>query len=353
MLSVLPSPRDLIDRFLALRAREPALRARDAASALGVEEAALVACRCGEGVVRLDTTRIDALIEALPELGEVMALTRNDHAVHEKTGRYGRISISGQVGLVLNEAIDLRLFLDHWRHAFVVAEATRSGRRRSLQVFDGAGTAVHKVYELLGADPRPLDALTAGFIDRDQSRDFAPDPGDDDRPVQPDATIDVAGFRAAWDALQDTHDFKSLLERFGVTRTQGLRLAGEGRARPVGADSLARVLHSAARDALPIMVFVGNRGCIQIHTGPVANVVVKGRWLNVLDPGFNLHLTEDAIAEAWVVAKPTADGAVTSLELFDRRGRTIALLFGKRKPGESEDGNWRRLVAGIETRHDA
>lgn len=353
MLSVLPSSTSLIDRFLALRARAPALRARDAATELGVAEAALVACRCGEGVVRLDATRIGALIEALPELGPVMALTRNDHAVHEKTGSYAKISISAGVGLVLNEAIDLRLFLDHWRHVFVVAEATRSGRRRSLQVFDAAGTAIHKVYELLDADPRPLDALTARFIDQDQSRDFAAGAMRSEAPPLDDTGIDIASFRAAWDALQDTHEFKSLLDRFGVSRTQGLRLAGGERARQVGTDALSRLLHIAAGDGLPIMVFVGNRGCIQIHTGPVANIVVKGPWLNVLDPGFNLHCREDAIAEAWIVAKPTTDGLVTSLELFDRSGQTIALLFGKRKPGENEDSNWRRCLSALETRHAA
>jgi hypothetical protein len=37
------------------------------------------------------------------------------------------------------------------------------------------------------------------------------------------------------------------------------------------------------------MCFVGNRGCIQIHTGPVKNIKIMGPWLNVMDPGFNLH----------------------------------------------------------------
>jgi hypothetical protein len=45
-----------------------------------------------------------------------------------------------------------------------------------------------------------------------------------------------------------------------------------------------------------------------------------GPWLNVLDPGFNLHLREDLIASAWIVRKPTADGVVSSLELFDAGG---------------------------------
>jgi putative hemin transport protein len=78
-----------------------------------------------------------------------------------------------------------------------------------------------------------------------------------------------------------------------------------------------------------------------------------GPWFNVLDDSFNLHLREDRIASAFVVWKPTDDGVVTSLELFDAEGELIASLFGKRKPGQPEDEAWRALVAGLLTKEAA
>ena len=101
------------------------------------------------------------------------------------------------------------------------------------------------------------------------------------------------------------------------------------------------------------MVFVGNPGMIQIHTGPVENLKPMGPWFNVLDEKFNLHLREDHIDSAWVVWKPTEDGTVTSLELFDREGTLIATLFGKRKPGVPEDEAWRAIVNGLPEREAA
>ena len=95
------------------------------------------------------------------------------------------------------------------------------------------------------------------------------------------------------------------------------------------------------------MVFVGNQGCIQIHTGPVVNLKRMGPWYNVLDPDFNLHLREDQIDTAWVVRKPTRDGVVTSLELFDKDGFCFAQLFGARKPGKPELQAWRDLLAAL------
>ncbi|WP_207479431.1 hemin-degrading factor [Arenibaculum pallidiluteum] len=338
-------PDDLRRRLAELRAAEPGLRARDAASRLGITEAELVAL--SGRPLRADW---GALFRRLPELGEVMVLTRNEWAVHEKTGRYEDVQVSdGPVGLVVGEAIDLRLFLTRWRHAYAVTETTKAGERHSIQVFDRDGTAVHKVYLTNRSDRDAFARLVEALHDSDVTGLPEVEPWPAAASPEPDAAIDVPGFVAAWDALEDTHDFHGLLRRFRVQRVQGLRLAGRERATPVAADSVRRVLTGAAETGLPIMVFVGNAGCIQIHTGPVRKLVETGPWYNVLDPGFNLHLREDAIATAWVVRKPTRDGTVTALELFDDAGRPIAALFGKRKPGEAEDLGWRRLVESLPT----
>lgn len=95
------------------------------------------------------------------------------------------------------------------------------------------------------------------------------------------------------------------------------------------------------------MVFVGNPGAIQIHTGPVHRLMERGPWFNVLDERFNLHLDETQIADAFVVVKPTEDGDVTALEAYDADGTQIVQLFGKRKPGVRELQEWRDLVAGL------
>ena len=108
-----------------------------------------------------------------------------------------------------------------------------------------------------------------------------------------------------------------------------------------------QLLEAAAEQALPIMVFVGNRGCIQIHTGPVRRILARGGWTNVLDPDFNLHLKESEVASAWAVSKPTEDGAVTSVELLDAHGTVLVRFFGERKPGKPELVAWRTLVDGL------
>lgn len=343
MLDTLAPDAGLLARRTALRAAEPKLYARDQAERLGVSECALVALDENRGATRL---RPDwpALLRTIHRLGPVMALTRNADAVHEKTGTYGALEGGGHVALFLGEAIDLRLFLGTWAHGWAVQAPAG---RRSLQFYGRDGSAVHKVFATEGTDLAAWAETVAAFAAQPGSESPPIAPPARPAPPRPDAEIDLPAFLSGWDGLQDTHHFHSLLMRHKLTRTQALRLAGPQRARPVQRDSLRAVLAEAASSALPIMVFVGNKGCIQIHTGPVVTVREAGPWFNVLDPGFNLHLRETAIDTAWVVAKPTEDGQVTSLELFDAEGEAIATLFGKRKPGIPEDPAWRALLGRL------
>lgn len=338
---------DLAERWQRFREQNPKTRIRDAAAELGVSEAALVATGCGQTAARLNPDW-DVLLKSLPSLGQVMVLTRNDHCVHERHGTFRDVSVTGQMGLVLGDEIDLRIFLRQWKHGFAVTEAAHGKERRSLQIFDASGGAVHKVYMTPSSDDGSYDALVTRFRNPDQTPAVETVPVSAPTVSRPDSVIDVAGLQSAWRALKDTHDFHAMLGKYGVARTQALRLSGPDFAVPVATIAARTTLEAAAATGTPIMVFVGNPGCIQIHTGPVRNLKTAGPWFNVLDPEFNLHLREDRIDTAWIVRKPTTDGVVTSLEIYDRDGGTIAQFFGKRKPGQPEAEDWRTLTADIE-----
>ncbi|SOD98193.1 hemin-degrading factor [Caenispirillum bisanense] len=321
-------------------------RPRDLAASLGHPEAQLVAAGSpATGVRRLEGGRWAELIHALPEVGEVMVLTRNDHAVHEKTGCFGNVRGMGGAMLVLNDAVDLRLFLSVWHSGFDVTTTGLHGERRSLQIFDVHGDAVIKIYRTANTDAAAFDALCGRFHDAEAGPALLtldPAPARDLPP--PDDAVDMEVLRTGWRDLQDVHDFRRLLKDAGASRHQALRLIGPEFAEEVTPDALSRTLTLAADQAVPIMVFVGNRGCVQIHSGPVKKIVEMRGWTNVLDPGFNLHVVTAATATAWVVRKPQADGVVTALELYDADGRNFAILYGVRPAGVPESDAWRAVL---------
>ena len=332
----------LRQRWHELKNEQPRLRIRDAAAQLTVSELELVATGCGEESIRLQGPW-PALMERLESLGEVMALTRNEQAVHEKVGPYLNVKITPHVGLVLGEKIDLRLFPGRWKHGFAVTVQTPRGPRQSLQFFDSHGQAVHKIYRRKDTNGEAWDALVAEHTAPEQSPSQEP-PEPVPVPAEDNPNPDTEGFLSKWRGLRDTHHFFAMLKRYKLTRRQALHI-GEGEfTRRVDTDSAQKVLELAAEGQVPIMVFVGSPGCIQIHTGTVKRIAPMGNWINVLDPGFNLHLRQDLVAEAWVVEKPTEDGVVSSLELLAQNGGVIAQFFGARKPGNPELEEWRELL---------
>lgn len=344
-----PSPNtDLFQAWQHLLQTEPHLRARDAAERLGVGEGQLIASRVG-----LDTQRLTPdwrnLLPALERLGRVMVLTRNAHCVHERKGVYREVTVApnAQMGLVVSPDIDLRLFLSGWASLFAVEQQTPRGVQRSLQVFDRQAAAVHKVFLTEDSDLDAWAALLARFGDAEQSPVLPCEPLPAREPERPDAHIDVSGLRASWAALKDVHHFHAMLNHHGVGRLQALRLAGREWAEPLAPAALPDLLSEAAARQVPVMVFVGNRHCIQIHSGLLHTLRWAGDWFNVLDPDFNLHLKAGAVAQLWRVRKPTTDGIITSWEAYAADGELILQLFGVRKPGQPELPAWRVLAESV------
>lgn len=337
---------ELAQRWQELLNDNPALRIRNAAAVLGVSEAELLATRQGNGVIRLQAD-FKKMLQEIEALGEVMALTRNDGMVHEKTGQYKDVTIHGFMGLALG-VIDLRIFFNRFVTAFAVTENTEHGERNSLQFFDGQGEAVHKIYATANTRMDEFNAMVTRWRADDQQQPVTIDSAVQADYLQQPEDLDAETLVQGWRELKDVHHFQALLKKHKLERIPAYENVPDEFARPVATDAFERALSKAAERELSIMIFVGSSGVIQIHTGKISNLKRTGPWFNVLDPGFNLHADTTAIGSAWVVRKPTTDGIVTSLEVFDEQGRQLALMFGERHNGEIEQAAWRALTSELE-----
>lgn len=342
-------------QYEVLKNEQPDIRPRDAAAQLQISEAELLAAQIGRNVIRLIDDP-EAILRTVSLLGEVMALTRNDACVHERKGVYDNASFSKHgpmsMGLFVNPDIDLRLFMNHWQYQFAVIEETKAGPRRSLQFFGQDGLAIHKIYLTHYSDEVAYDKLVQAHRHATQNTDIAISPYTSPIKTKADNQVDWPAFKAAWKGLKDTHDFHPMLRRFNITREQAFEHIGEDFAYKVDNNAARKVLALVRDRSCEMMVFVGNRGCIQIHSGPVNKLLTYGDWYNVMDPKFNLHLNEKKIAHTWVTKKPTEDGIVTALEIFDEAGELIATFFGKRKPGIPELALWREIINEIPAKQE-
>ncbi|MBZ9794761.1 hemin-degrading factor [Mesorhizobium sp. ES1-4] len=329
------------------RTENPKTRERDLAAQLGISEAELVAAHCGDGVIRIEP-RVNDLLTGLEAVGEVMALTRNESAVHEKIGVYDKVVTGNHNAMVLGEAIDLRIFPKAWAHGFAVEKRDGDDIRRSLQFFDAAGEAVHKVHLRPASSLYAYQKLVASLesSNREPMIDISVS-GLDEESDTAAATASLDDLRDRWSRLTDVHQFFGMLKTLKLSRRQAVRMVGHDYAWPLDNSAVRAMFHHASDGEMPIMCFVGNRGCIQIHSGPVKSIKPMGPWINVLDETFHLHLRADHIHEVWAVRKPTGDGHVTSLEVYAAKGDMIIQFFGKRHEGESERDDWRSLAENL------
>lgn len=350
ILTTAVSSAQLRTKWVALEQAQPGLRIREAACQLSVSEAQLLATTVGPDCIRL-TGHWPDFLKRLPALGPVMSLTRNESCVLEHKGTFEEVSTFGRgqhhMGTVIG-FIETRVFFKNWHVGFATKQEKGDRILYGLQIFDPAGEAVTKIYLEEGADLDAFWQLVNDFRSADQAAEQQL-PGMESPSYA--ANVDGETFLADWAALQDTHDFFPMLRKHQVHRFHALQLAEGAFCRRVATDAVRGLLETAAQNKLEIMIFAGNHGNLQIHQGVVRTIRVLERggqvWLNVLDPKFNMHLRQDQVDSAWIVEKPTSDGVVTSLEMYDAQRELIAQFFGLRKPGKPQQAAWADLLKNL------
>jgi putative hemin transport protein len=333
------------EEIRAARAEHSELRDRDFAAKLNITEAQLVAAYCGAGVMRI-TADPNTVFPRLADLGEVMALTRNASCVIEKVGIYSHYRSGERTSLVLTPEIDLRLFMQHFVYAFAVEREGKTGTARSIQFFDAAGDAVHKVHLREASNLQAWERLIADLAHDDQSDTLAVAPRTPSEGAKANPEK-VEILRSEWAEMTDTHQFQRLCSKLKMNRLGAYRIVGEPYARPLPTDTVNTMLEAVRDQGIDVMIFVGNKGCIEIHGGPIKTLREMGPWQNILDPGFDLHLRLDHVTEVWAVNKPTKRGDAISYEAFDADGTIIFQVFGRRTEDSDSRPAWNAIMASL------
>jgi len=331
-----------------LKTAEPKLRIRDASSKLGVSEAELLATGIDENVIRLTSNFASQLVE-FPKLGRIMSLTRSEGCVLENKGPFQKIELhqagTHKMATVIGP-IELRIFFAGWRFGFAVTTDTARGTMKSLQYFDQEGVAILKVYLQEESSEAAYNEIITNHTSMDQSSELELESFPPENTISLNE-LDIASFTHDWENMKDTHDFFGMLRNYKLNRQDAVTWINDKWAYEIDKLSARKIVATAIETKLPIMIFAGNKGTIQIHQGKVQNAKQLGEWYNILDPNFNMHLDESQIDKAYVVHKNTEDGLVSAVEFFDSKKVLIAQFFGLRKPGLPQKPEWKALVDSL------
>lgn len=338
--------------YLRLKEQHSDKHARDLAAILNISEAELMHCRIGKGGAQCLTGNIPDLLQAVTHIGDVKAITRNDYVVSIQTGQYSHPRFSSHSGAFLNpRGLDLRMFFAQWDSMFFLKEEVYSETRQSLQFFDKYGDALHKIYITEKTDMDAWYTVIEQFTVNEN-----PPLNIVEKKWPPKRAVDeqlAQQLQHQWVSMTDVHQFSTLLKDNNLSRQQVFHAVSDELAWRVSTDSLSQLLYLAHQKQNEIMLFISNHGCVQIFTGKIDKIAplklesLETQWLNVSSQHFNLHIIENGITECWVTKKPTRDGFVTSLEVFDKNGNQIIQMYGQRTEGEPEQALWHDQILSL------
>ncbi|MBO1927059.1 hypothetical protein J3998_05665 [Thiomicrorhabdus sp. 6S2-11] len=318
-------------------------RAREAAKTLGISEAEYVALSYPSQAQPLDIDRLQDLLIAVQNLGEVMALTRNDSMVFEHHGSYYNPRFRHNHMILENPPIDIRLRLNDVSWGFSVNE----NERLSLQFFDTEGRAIHKIYLTEKSDHHAYHYLIQKYC----TKFVMPSPKSSDHKgelkAQP-SEQEWLEFKKRWEQMTNSHQLNPLLKSYGISRPQAYQQLVDV-ATQINPDSVKFTLEQLALLQVPVLIFAPNGVCTQIHNGTIDKLMETGPWLNVLDKTFHMHLNLPSVSQAWKVYKPSDQEIIESIEWFDHANQPIAMLYlhPKARKDPTMTAKWQGLLTSI------
>lgn len=318
----------------------------DIADGLCITEGELVKARLSHDAVLLKIDNIKNFIESLENLKEIKTVTRNRYAISILNGIYKNqylygyksMDVSAQAGLILNpRELDLRIFFRHWAYIFYIEDSERGD---SLQIFDNEGNAVHKIYPTLNTDIALFKSIKNKYNSDLREILFEKNPS-----FFPDGEITFnKQIDDDWRKMCDVHDFYMLMHKYKMDRLSLLKSVKSDLACQVDNGIIERIFTNTKEMLNEIVIFVSNKGCVQIFTGIPDKIFYKDDWLNIFNNNFKLHIKNNQIHSSWIVKKPCENGYVNSIEAYAEDGTLIIQIYGQRNEGEKERELWREVI---------
>lgn len=356
-IPIMPKHHALWQSYQSMQANTSMLFPTEAAKDLSVSELELLLS--SPNSIYLGGNCAKMLMQ-LHQLAEVENIVRNEFAVHEKQAHFINLTLGEHMGMSLGQtdagktSFDLRLFMTHYKHILAIANPNGKPKQNRpsfcLAFFDEYGQAVNKVFLKDFTDNAIANwyALIEPFTHHGiQNIQINQAPTQLAWQYHALNANDLHQFHQQWQAMTDIHQFHKILSDFKLDRASSYQQAPIGCSQKVCNTVIESLFKTLKNEVVPVMIFVGNTGAIQIHANTLCHIQRMGNWLNVLDKKhsqFTLHLNDHALAQVWWIKRPNHKGYTTAFEAFDAKGNSILTLFGVRTKDNKQDERWQSIA---------
>ena len=277
------------------------------------------------------------IVDSITSGGAIRASTQSGGVTIEQTGTVYEFDIRGEgtMGSVVQDDLDLRLLFRHWVGGLVHPAHT------TVDFIDATGAVCVSLHAADDSTRNAIEAAANQF--RGPTLDVPV------APIRPsprnDEDVDRNALLADWRAMQNVHHFEAMLSKHHIGRLQALRLAGPEFARALSTKAFGALLAKLGKDGQEIMVFVANRGMVQIFSGPTDEKKRARNGWEIAHRQTKLYVPDTTLYKIWLVNKPTAAGIITSLEfVHEDNDQSVASIFGRHPHGEAQPSEWLELL---------
>lgn len=255
--------------------------------------------------------------------------------------RHGRTILHGERSRIVIAPARLQA-------ALAVTQRGPSKAKRSLQLFDRAGTLCHELRlrdEGRFADFDVLAELHAKgplAFELPASR----------RKRRYDQVLVAGALRELWGAGCKDDEIAALLEDADKSRAWALRTVGSIWTERVVGEGPLSVMRRAVAGHLTLTVTLRHDGVEHHHVGLARRLHSTGGRLVLRAPGFSARVEGGRSSSTWLVRRPTKQGVETSLECHDSMNRLSVVISSTNVQGPRQEKAWNDLLADLEIMND-
>ena len=292
-----------------------------------------------EGTIPLGGKWAD-IVDALISGGAIRATTESGGITIEQSGSVGDYNLRGEgtIGSVVQDDLDLRFLFRHWAGGLVHPAHT------TVDFIDTTGAICVSLHAADDTARATIETVAERFAGPPLEVPAVPAP----RPAKADSDVDTDALLADWRAMQNVHHFEAIIGKHGIGRLQAMRLVGSEFARELSTEAFGALLDRLDDGTQEIMVFVANRGMVQIYSGPAGNKKRAGHGWEIESGTSKVYVPDKALHGLWLVHKPTAAGIITSLEFVrEDSDQSVASIFGRHPHGDAQPPEWLALLESL------
>lgn len=298
-----------------------------------------------ESVIQAVSLSVPQALQMLPEIENVVSVTRNASASMTTIGRYGAPQFIGDP--LKTEAGRTCLRIDPSSlHTALAAERVPACRKpMSLHILDHDGTAVHESY------------LTS--MDHDTQFDVMADGSEPRRDPEIHMAFESLSKRGGWSwkprairpsggrHLDAGFHIDSILGDNGIARRASLPQWGDTSAWQIDPVELPRLFTLLGEAWMPLGIALGNVGVVQYHQGEVEKVRATGHAMQITSKTTNVTIALDDIQEAWISCVDSGIRYEHILELYDWRYHCVVQFKETNEPDANLSTFWQQILCTL------